>query len=102
MTGSGVTVLSSGPATADAVALGATLPMAPDAPVGALVALAVLGITVAALLSAGEAALSRLTRSAAAELVAAGHRGAVGVQRLTEHRTRASEAATYVLSLIHI
>ena len=97
MTGPGVTVfVSSMPVTADAVAVETMLPMAPDAPVGALVALAVLGITVAALLSAGEAALSRLTRSAAADLVAAGHRGAVGIQRLTEHRTRASEAATYV------
>ena len=78
------------------LAPGAVLPMAPDAPVGALVALAVVGIGVAGLLSAGEAALTRLTRSSAAELVASGRRGSRALQQLTEHRMRASEAATYV------
>ena len=86
-----------GPA-ADAVAA-VTQPavaMAPDVPVGPLVLLAILGIGAAALLSAGEAALSRLTRTAAADLVASGRRGAGAVQRLVDHPGQAAVAAMYV------
>jgi CBS domain containing-hemolysin-like protein len=70
--------------------------MVPDAPVGALVVVAILGIVTAAALSAGEAALGRLTRTAAAELVASGRRGAAGVQRLAGNPWRAASAAGFM------
>jgi CBS domain containing-hemolysin-like protein len=99
VTGAGVPGMPCGLLTA-AAAGGAggesSLPMAPDVPVGALVLLAVIGVATAALLSAGEAALSRLTRTAAAELLSSGHHGAGAVQRLTEHPARAVAAAMYV------
>lgn len=74
----------------------ATEAMAPDAPVGALVLFAVVGIVGAALLSAGEAALGRLTRTAAAEAAATGSPRAGAVVRLAEHPGRALTAATFV------
>lgn len=70
--------------------------MAPDVPVAPLVVVAILGLVLAGVLSAGEAALGRLTRTAAAELVAAGRRGAAAVQHLAEHPLRATTAAVYV------
>lgn len=79
-----------------AVGAAPTLPMAPDAPVGLLVVLSVAGIVVAALLSAGEAALSRVTRAAAAELAANGGARASAVVRLAEHPARALTASTFV------
>jgi CBS domain containing-hemolysin-like protein len=91
-----LTLLAAGGASDGSALQAAVVPMAPDAPVGALLLLAVLGVLAAALLSAGEAALSRLTRTAAADLVASGRRGARAVQRLTERPVRAAEASTYV------
>lgn len=73
----------------------ALVPMAPDAPEAALTVLAVLGIGAAAVLSAGNVSLNRLTRTSAAELVASGRRGSHAVQRLAEHPARATAAATY-------
>ncbi len=73
--------------------------MAPDAPVGLLVLVALLGILTAAALSAGEAALDRLTRTAAAEMVVAGRRGGPAVARLAENPARAMSAATFARAL---
>ncbi len=85
------------PAAEDTAQTGlATLPMAPDAPVGPLVLLVIVGIIGAALLSAGEAALSRLTRAGAAELAAERGPRASAVVRLAQHPGRAITAATFV------
>jgi CBS domain containing-hemolysin-like protein len=89
-------------ATSPSEAAAAVVPMAPGVPVGALVLVAVLGILAAALLTAGEAALGRVTRAAAAELVASGRRGATAVQRLAEHAGRAAAAAGYVRVLAEV
>ena len=58
------------------------------APVLALVVAAVLVLVYGALLSACEAALTRMTRAAAEDLVQNGHRGARRVLDLAERRTQ--------------
>ena len=57
-------------------------------PTAALIACAVIVLTLGALLSAGESALLRFTRAAADDLIEEGRRGATRVRRLAEHRTR--------------
>ena len=57
-------------------------------PTAALIACAVIVLTLGALLSAGESALLRFTRAAADDLIEEGRRGAARVRRLAEHRTR--------------
>lgn len=57
-----------------------------DAPVGLLVVLAVVGILLAALLSAGEAAVTRISRSAVAEIVDNRRDLAYRVQRVGTER----------------
>ena len=66
------------------------------APVGLLVAVATAGILVAALLSAGEAAVLRVTRSAVSELVTDGHPAAARVRRLTADPARTAASGAFV------
>lgn len=73
-----------------------------DVPIGLLAALAVLALLVAAVLSAGEAAVQRVTRAQVAELVASGRRGADRVQRLCEDRTRVATSASTVRLLFEM
>lgn len=77
----------------------AATPAMPDAPIGPLVLLALVAVVVAAALTAGEAALERLTRTAAAEGLAAHRRGAGAVARLAEHPARAMAGATFTRAL---
>ncbi|MGO1316977.1 MAG: hemolysin family protein [Cellulomonadaceae bacterium] len=63
-------------------------------PVGLLVAVAVLGIALAAMLSAGEAAVLRITRTAVAQTAATHPRGNRLV-RLTENRQRTAGALAF-------
>lgn len=65
-------------------------------PVALLVALTVLGIVVAALLSAGEVAVQRVTRGRATELVAERHPAALRVARLVEHSGAVVSSAAFV------
>ncbi|QCB93250.1 hemolysin family protein [Cellulomonas shaoxiangyii] len=67
-----------------------------DVPVALLVALAVLGILLAAALSAGEVAVLRVTRARVAELEAEHHRAAARVRRLVEDPARVAHAASFV------
>lgn len=73
-----------------------------DVPIGLLVALTVLALLVAAVLSAGEAAVQRVTRAQVAELVASGRRGADRVQRLCANRTRVATSASTVRLLFEM
>lgn len=66
------------------------------APLVLLGALVVLGIALAALLSAGEVAVMRVTRAQVTELVAAHHPAAPQVQRLVAHPSRVASAAAFV------
>ena len=66
------------------------------APLVLLGALVVLGITLAALLSAGEVAVMRVTRAQVTELLAVHHPAAPTVQRLVAHPSRAASAAAFV------
>ena len=66
------------------------------APVGLLVTLATAGFVLAALLSAGEAAVLRVTRSAVSELVTDGHRSAARVRRLTTEPARTASSAAFI------
>ncbi len=65
-------------------------------PIALLVALTVLGIVLAALLSAGEVAVQRVTRAQATELVAARHPAALRVVRLVEHAGSVASSAAFV------
>jgi CBS domain containing-hemolysin-like protein len=65
-------------------------------PLVLLVVLAVAGYVLAALLSAGETAVARATRSQVAALVEAAHPAATRVQRLIEHPVRVGAAAAFV------
>ena len=58
--------------------------------------LVVVGAAVGATLSAGEAALARITRAAAGELAATGHRPGATVVRLVERRAAAMAATAFV------
>ncbi len=67
-----------------------------NAPIALLVVLTVVGIALAALLSAGEVAVARVTRAQAAELVADRHPSAAHVVRLVEHAGAVSSSAAFV------
>ncbi|WP_258723690.1 hemolysin family protein [Cellulomonas sp. NS3] len=67
-----------------------------DIPVGLLVVLAVVGIALAAALSAGEVAVVRVTRAAVTELFAERRPGAARVHRLTEHPGEVASSAAFV------
>jgi len=62
-------------------------------PLGLLAALTVLALLVAAVLSAGEAAVLRVSRGVVADLLAARHPAAERVQRLTEDRAAVAGSA---------
>lgn len=66
-----------------------------DVPVALLVVVAVLGTVLAALLSAGEVAVLRVTRAAVTELVAQRHRSADRILTLVEHPQRVASAASF-------
>ncbi|MGV8977394.1 MAG: hemolysin family protein [Cellulomonas sp.] len=65
-------------------------------PLGLLVVVAVLGITLAAALSAGEVAVGRVTLAAVTELLAGRHPAAERVRRLVEQRRRVASSAAFV------
>ncbi len=67
-----------------------------DVPVGVLIAVAVLGIAAAAVMSAGEVAVLRVTRAAVAELFADRNPAAARVERLVEHPRRVASGASFV------
>ncbi|HEY0119175.1 MAG TPA: hemolysin family protein [Cellulomonas sp.] len=67
-----------------------------SAPFALLVVLTVVGMVVAALLSAGEVAVARVTRAQATELVADRHPAAGRVVRLVEHAGAVSSSAAFV------
>lgn len=67
-----------------------------SAPLALLVVLTVVGIVLAALLSAGEVAVARVTRAQATELVADRHPAAGRVVRLVEHAGQVSSSAAFV------
>jgi len=67
-----------------------------NAPLALLVVLTVLGLVLAALLSAGEVAVARVTRAQAAELVADHHPAAGRVMRLVDHTASVSSSAAFV------
>ncbi len=67
-----------------------------SAPLALLVVLTVVGIVLAALLSAGEVAVARVTRAQATELVADRHPAAERVARLVEHAGQVSSSASFV------
>jgi len=64
-------------------------------PLALLVALVVVGIVLAALLSAGEVAVVRVTRAQVTGLVAERHPAAARVARLVEHASAVSSAAAF-------
>ncbi|MEV7972220.1 hemolysin family protein [Cellulomonas sp. NPDC089187] len=64
-----------------------------EVPIGLLVALAVLALLIAAVLSAGEAAILRVSRSQVADLAAAKHPAAGRIERLCEDRARVASSA---------
>ncbi len=65
-------------------------------PLSLLVGLTVVGMVVAALLSAGEVAVARVTRAQAAELVGERHPAAARVLRLVDHAAAVSSSAAFV------
>ncbi|HEY8717332.1 hemolysin family protein [Pengzhenrongella sp.] len=65
-------------------------------PVGLLALVAALGIVLAALLSAGEAAVLRVTRSAVSEVVTDGHPLAERIRRLVATPARTAASAAFV------
>jgi CBS domain containing-hemolysin-like protein len=67
-----------------------------NAPLALLVVLTVLGLILAALLSAGEVAVARVTRAQATELVAEHHPAAWRVVRLVDHAAAVSSSAAFV------
>lgn len=67
-----------------------------DVPVALLVTVAVVGILLAAALSAGEVAVLRVTRGRVAELEAENHKAAARVRRLVEDPARVAQAASFV------
>jgi CBS domain containing-hemolysin-like protein len=67
-----------------------------NAPLALLVVLTVLGLVLAALLSAGEVAVARVTRAQATELVADHHPAAGRVVRLVDHTASVSSSAAFV------
>ncbi|WP_230685125.1 CBS domain-containing protein [Cellulomonas sp. JZ18] len=67
-----------------------------DVPVALLVAVAVVGIVLAATLSAGEVAVLRVTRARVAELEAERPGAAARVRRLVEDPARVAQAASFV------
>ncbi|MBO3084003.1 hemolysin family protein [Cellulomonas fengjieae] len=67
-----------------------------DVPVALLVLVAVIGISSAAALSAGEVAVVRVSRAAVTELFAERSPSAERVRRLTEHPARVAAAAAFV------
>jgi CBS domain containing-hemolysin-like protein len=67
-----------------------------DVPIGLLGALTLLAVLLAAVLSAGEAAVLRIGRSAVADLLAARHPAAERVRRLTEEREAVAASAGVV------
>ena len=66
------------------------------APVGLLVAVAAFGFILAALLSAGEAAVLRVTRSAVSDLVTEGHPAAARVRRLAAEPARTAASGAFI------
>lgn len=64
-----------------------------EVPIGLLVALAVLALLFAAVLSAGEAAILRVSRNQVADLAAAKHPAAARIERLCEDRARVASSA---------
>jgi len=67
-----------------------------DVPLGFLVAVALIGIVLAAAMSAGEVAVVRITRAAVTELIAERHPAAERVRRLVEQRRRVASSAAFV------
>jgi CBS domain containing-hemolysin-like protein len=67
-----------------------------EIPVGLLVTVATVGFVLAALLSAGEAAVVQATRSAVSELVTHGHPHAGRVRRLTEEPLHTAATLAFV------
>jgi len=67
-----------------------------DVPVGLLVTVASIGFGLAALLSAGEAAVLQATRAAVSELVSHGHPHAGRVRRLTDEPTTTAASLAFV------
>lgn len=67
-----------------------------EVPVPLLVVVALVAIVAAAALSAGEVAVLRVPRAAAAELAAARHASADRVRRLVEHPAHVAAAASFV------
>jgi CBS domain containing-hemolysin-like protein len=67
-----------------------------DIPVGLLLVLALVGISFAAALSAGEVAVVRITRAAVTELFAERHAAAERVRRLAEHPGEVASSAAFV------
>lgn len=67
-----------------------------DAPVLGLALIALVGFVLAAVLSAGETAVQRVTRAQVTELVAAREPAAARVARLTQHPVRVAAAASFV------
>jgi CBS domain containing-hemolysin-like protein len=67
-----------------------------DVPLGLLIALAILGIAVAAALSAGEVAVGRVTLAAVTELVADQHPAAERVRQLVAQRRRVASSAAFI------
>ncbi len=84
--------LSAAPLSAAAVSDAVTSGL----PVGLLIAVAAVGFGLAALLSAGEAALLQVTRAAVSELVTGGHPHAGRVRRLTEKPADSAASAAFV------
>lgn len=70
--------------------------MTAGVPLGLLAALTVLAVLVAAVLSAGEAAVLRLSRGVVADLLASRHPAAERVRRLTEDRAAVAGSAGVV------
>ncbi|WP_029288954.1 hemolysin family protein [Cellulomonas sp. HZM] len=67
-----------------------------DVPVGLLVVVAVLGVLVAAAMSAGEVAVLRVSRAAVTDLVAEQHPAAQRVRVLVDSSSRVAAAAAFV------
>ena len=65
-------------------------------PLGLLVVVAMVGIALAAALSAGEVAVGRVTLAAVTELLAERHPAAERVRRLVEQRRRVASSAAFV------
>ncbi|WP_448072364.1 hemolysin family protein [Georgenia yuyongxinii] len=76
--------------------------MIDQVPEAAMALLALLGVAVGAALSAGEAALARITRTSAGELQAGRRRNAAAVAALVARRSAALGAAAFVRVLVEM